>query len=352
MNFKNLHVLQINTEKTWRGGERQTIYILQGLREEGLSVSLLCLKNSPLHLKAQKQGFKTFAVKNNLEAILFLANYGKNFDILHAQAAKAQTQAVLTKPFHKRPIVYTRRVDFRPRGILTKFKYTSTDKIVVISYAIKNILEEFGIRNTIVIPSFFVPKKFDNKKSFQLKESLKLGNKKVVATIAALVPHKDPFTMVRAIKELTKIRKDFVFLHFGQGELYKEVACLISELSLEDYYFLMGFHDQVEDYFSIFDVFVISSEQEGLCSSILDAFFYKVPVVSTDAGGLKELVKDRGILCPKKDFKCLAKAINLIIENKNLKSKLIQKAYIEVVQKYNLQTNIKKYLQVYKQVIK
>ncbi len=58
----------------------------------------------------------------------------------------------------------------------------------------------------------------------------------------------------------------------------------------------------------------MSSQEEGLGSSVLDAFLNKVPVVSTDAGGLNEIISyGRGIKCAKKDPLALAKGINDIL---------------------------------------
>src|SRR3989338_2922741 len=141
-------------------------------------------------------------------------------------------------------------------------------------------------------------------------------------------------TMVETIKELSGLRNDFVFLHFGDGPLKKEVMEKLRNYNLEDNYKLMGFYEDVEDFFSIFDVFVMSSQEEGLGSSVLDAFFYMVPVVSTEAGGLKETVSNRGLLCPTKDSKCLAESINTIIENKVMREKFIIKAFNDVNENY------------------
>src|SRR6185369_88190 len=108
----------------------------------------------------------------------------------------------------------------------------------------------------------------------------------------------DPLTLLKGIQKLSQRRSDFNFLHFGAGELEEEVAQRIKELHLQHRYFLMGFAHKVEDFYSLFDVFVMTSKQEGLGSSVLDAFIRKVPVVSTNAGGLKDLLaNDRGIAC-------------------------------------------------------
>jgi glycosyltransferase involved in cell wall biosynthesis len=290
-------------------------------------------------------------VKGQGEGIKFLMKYGRSFDIIHAQTAKGQSIAVLTRVFHNRPIVYTRRVDFIPKGSLARLKYKLTNKVVAISTPIKEILEEFGVNNIEVIPSSVVELKLNRNRGADLIKDLSISGKINIAAISALVPHKDPLTMVETIKELSEIRTDFVFLHFGDGKLKKEVTKKITEYKLENIYRLPGFYDNVEDFFSIFDLFVMSSQEEGLGSSVLDAFIYKVPVVSTDAGGLKETVEGRGLLCHVKDSKCLANSINRILEDKLLRERLVNKAYNDVKEHYSLEQNINKYVRIFNSFI-
>ena len=173
----------------------------------------------------------------------------------------------------------------------------------------------------------------------------------IIGTTAALVPHKDPLTMVEAIRELAALRTDFVFLHFGSGELEEEVRKKIEEYHLQNYYRLMGYYENVEDFFSVFNVFTMSSQEEGLGSSVLDAFLYKVPVVSTDAGGLKDLVKEeRAIVCKVKDYKMLANGINHLLDKRNI-NELVSNAFSYVNQYHNIGYVTKQYLHVMETVL-
>lgn len=345
-----MKILELNTEKTWRGGERQTFYNIKGFLEAGVEVDLLARRNYPLAEKVSNLGAKVIEVKNNLEAFTYLCIYGSNYDIIHAQTAKTQTLAIFSKPFHKRPVVYTRRVDFPPRGLIAKFKYRKTDCVVAITKAIKNILEKnIGLENVPVITEAVEKKELNVTRAKKLKESYL--NKKIIATTSALVPHKDPLTMVKAIKELSYVRKDFVFLHFGDGPLLTKVRKLVEDLKLENFYKFMGFVDNVEDFFSIFDVFVMSSSEEGLGSSVLDAFIYKVPVVSTNAGGLEETVGDCGLLCPVGDYKCLATNINRLLTDEKLKRKLVDKAFTKAITEHSIEKVTRDYLNLFKNIL-
>ena len=62
-----------------------------------------------------------------------------------------------------------------------------------------------------------------------------------------------------------------------------------------------------------------SSRQEGLGSSILDAFIERVPVVATRAGGITETVENMGLLCDIGDSKQIANSINNLLNDKSLK---------------------------------
>ncbi len=217
--------------------------------------------------KANAAGIETVSCSSSWDVLNYLIKKGSQYDIIHTQSSGAQTLAVLSKPFHGRKVVYTRRVDFRINGFLSQFKYRQTDKIVAISQAIADILQGHGFKNVPVIPSVQVPRVLDEERAKALLTQKGISSDtKVIATIAAMVPHKDPLTMVRAIHQLSAQANDFVFLHFGDGPLRASVEEEIEKLGLKDKYLLLGNTEDVEDFYFIFDVFAMSSEGEGLGS--------------------------------------------------------------------------------------
>jgi glycosyltransferase involved in cell wall biosynthesis len=345
-------ILQINTEKTWRGGERQTLYNIQGFLQQGHEIELLCRNNFPLHQKAKELDIPIYAVSNGLQAILYLIKHACYVDVIHAQTSSGQLYGVISSFFHKTKVVYTRRVDFVPHGFFTKLKYKRTNKLVAISSAVKNILEGFGLSNISVIPDIAVAKILNEERAKKLIHFKGWHNKKIVATTSALVQHKDPITMVQTIYHLSQMRDDFMFLHFGEGVLQHEVEKEIARLNINRWYHLMGHIDDVEDFFSVFDVFVMSSQEEGLGSSVLDAFLYKVPVVTTNAGGLKEVVEGNGLVCDVKDGKALAISMNELLNDAHLRKDISDAAYENVIANYSLERITKKYEGVFKQLIK
>ncbi len=352
-----MKILHINTERTWRGGERQTLLTLQGLLELGTDAHLLCRSDCPLEREALAAGVSSsriHAVSGSAGALVFLLRRGDAYDVLHAQTAKAQGIAVLAsqlRPGGLPPLVYTRRVDFPPRGKAAAWKYRNTTAIVAISKAISNILESHNISVNSVIYSATQPFTVNATAAQRLRQEHSLHGRPVIGTAAALVPHKDPITMVRAAAQLVKIRSDAVFLHFGEGELQHTVANAIQTEGLGDSYRLMGFEPRLQNWWGVFDLFAMSSSEEGLGSVVLDAFMAQTPVVSTSAGGLEELVTGRGLVCPVGDAGCLAIAMGRLLDDKAMRNTLTAAAKEYVAQRHDAGGMAAAYLKMYQGII-
>lgn len=311
-----MKILELNFERSWRGGERQTLYNILGFQQAGIHTELLCRKGFPLERAARDQNVVTHSFSGIFHLSLWLMVNGRNFDLLHAQTSHILTWCILTWPFHRRRIIFSRRVDFVPQGYLTRLKYRAAYRIYAVSNAVRKIVADFSGRSDILVATDIVmPQSLDEQRAraFLAAQGIEQGTR-IMGTTAALVPHKDPLNMVEAIARLAKHRSDFVFLHFGDGALLAEVKEAIERHGLSHCYKLAGFVEQVTDFFSVFEVFAISSQEEGLGSSVLDAFLYKVPVAGTDAGGLSEvLAADRALQVPRRDPEALAQAIDRLL---------------------------------------
>jgi glycosyltransferase involved in cell wall biosynthesis len=346
-----MRILEINTEKGWRGGENQTLLALIGFRKLGHEAELLCFENSALHMQAAAAGFTCHPLTSSTKSIGFLMKYGKNYSILHTQTSKQLTYCILTKPFHNSKVILSRRVDFVPKGFFTLLKYNACDGIICVSGAIEKILKQAGIKTRTVVISDCVTEKTLNKtRAQELLQKLTISGKNIIGTTAALVPHKDPVTLVNAVNILRTKRSDFVLLHFGSGPLAATIQQFITDNNLQDYYKLIGFKERVEDYFSIFNYFVMSSQEEGLGSSVLDAFVYKVPVVSTNAGGLNELVTGRGYVTEKKNAQLLAEALHTAMNSPEQNKKNVAAGYTYAVSNLSVEKIHEEHIDFFKTV--
>lgn len=346
-------LLELNFERNWRGGEQQTLYNAKGFISQGIEVHLICRKNSPLEKKAIAEKIIVHTFKNIWGVLFFLILKGKQYQVMHAQGSKILTYCILSKPFHRSKVLFTRRVNFTQSGFFTKLKYTLTDKIVAISSSVKNKVSTFTLRKDIVLISDIAVEKTLNKQhAIDKLNRLQIGERHIIGTIAALTSEKNPLCTIEAVKLLKQKRNDFVFLHFGEGILMEKMKDLIQEFQLSDTYILMGFEENVTDYFSKIEIFIMNSNNEGLCSSVLDSFLYKVPVISTLAGGLSDLIKeDRGIICEMNNAKMLFEKMNFLLENPLLADKMVTNAYHYVTKNHSIDFITAQYIQLIDKMI-
>ena len=347
-----MKILQINTECTWRGGERQTLITAKGLINRGIKVAILATRNSPLSKKAQQEDIEVIQTRGFFHALVKIFLARTQFDIFHAQAGKSHTQAIMTKLLHRKPVIYTRRVDFVPKGFASMIKYRLTDQVIAISEKISSILDANKLfNNAPVIYSAIENKTPDYTRAMNLKKALKIENSYIVGVIAAIEEHKDPFLTLSVAKKILGRRKDIDFIHFGSGKLEDEFKELIKVNSLEKRYHFMGHYDNVEDFYSIMDIFLMTSKMEGLGSSVIDAFNNGVFVVSTNAGGLEELVKGRGSLCDIGDLDCLVSEIENAISINKDKIAIIKKAKSFCKKNFLSDKMVEKYIEIYKSLL-
>jgi glycosyltransferase involved in cell wall biosynthesis len=93
----------------------------------------------------------------------------------------------------------------------------------------------------------------------------------------------------------------------------------------------------------------MSSKEEGLGTSVLDAMACNLPVVATAGGGIPEMVHDgnTGLLVPIQDSEALAQALIRIVQDKPLAQQLAQQGHALVHKRFTTDTMVEGNLRVY-----
>jgi glycosyltransferase involved in cell wall biosynthesis len=94
----------------------------------------------------------------------------------------------------------------------------------------------------------------------------------------------------------------------GEGKERKSLEALVEKLNLQEKVFFAGFQENISDYYSLADLFVLSSIKEGMPNVLLEALQFGLTIVSTDceSGPSEILDQERyGILVPIQDPKAL-----------------------------------------------
>lgn len=245
-------------------------------------------------------------------------------DIIHAHTSQAHTHAIMARRLAGRgKVVVSRRVDFVPsRAPWNRLKYHMADHFIAISHKIGDILRAFGISEDklTVVHSGVDPARFDVEPLSREELGIAASAGPVIGNVAALVGHKDQATLIAAMPCVLREFPEATCLVAGEGPLRNELESQIARLGVGRAVKLLGYRNDAPRLLRALDVFVMSSKDEGLGTSILDAMICGRPVVATAGGGIGEIVKHEatGLLAPVGDYEALGAAIIRIVRDPDL----------------------------------
>lgn len=203
-------------------------------------------------------------------------------------------------------------------------------------------LKELGAKRIEIIPNmldndlYVKPKKTNFKKKHNIKN-------KIVLCISNHTPIKNFEDSIRAAQFV-----DATFVFGGKETAYTEKCKkLARELGVEDKIVWAGYMDKKEKINALAgcDVFVLPSTRESLGMSVIEAMAQEKPVISTNRGGIPEVVPDRFCLYEPGNFKQLALKINEVLNNKKLASKIAEKGR-QKAKNYLFENVAKKYAKI------
>ncbi len=124
--------------------------------------------------------------------------------------------------------------------------------------------------------------------------------RKILVTIADLIPRKQVLPLVLLAAQLRDIYSDFSWFLIGEGSLAGQLRKEIERLSLSDHFILAGWQADVHSWLAMADLFVLLSWQEGLPRSVLEAGACAVPVLVSNIRGNRDLIDQgkNGFLIP------------------------------------------------------
>jgi glycosyltransferase involved in cell wall biosynthesis len=149
---------------------------------------------------------------------------------------------------------------------------------------------------------------------------------KEIVAVGRLMPQKNYPLLINAFANVVKTHPEYKLRIFGQGILLPQLQELTEKLKLTDKIIFEGFCSNVHQAIKDSDIFVMTSDFEGMPNSLMEAMAMGFPVISTDcpAGGPAELIQNdrNGLLVKVRDVKGLVDSILRLIEDNDLKIRL------------------------------
>lgn len=147
----------------------------------------------------------------------------------------------------------------------------------------------------------------------------------VIGTVGRLVYEKGLGELFATAEELTSKHKTWKFLVVGPGEAGQRRGAVpagrIEALRASGSVFFADWRENVSHWLAAMDIFVLPSHREGVPRACMEAASMELPVIATDIRGCREVVNDNqtGFLVPLKDRKALARAIETLAGDEQLR---------------------------------
>lgn len=140
-----------------------------------------------------------------------------------------------------------------------------------------------------------------------------------------------------------------LFVMVGDGEEREKVESLILELNLGNRFLITGWVDNVYDFINRFDIAVLLTRWEGFGFAVAEYMLSKKPLVSTNVGGIPDIVKDgwNGLLIDSIDEKTAASAVLTLYRDRELSSSFIENGYDYVTQMLDVQITTNEHLKLF-----
>lgn len=340
--------------------------ILPELKEAGFDINVVTRSKKRKYPEDKDLPYKIYRLKdwsgkpfNYLRYFLKLLNEAKKSDLIYAQGAVSSGYpAYWVNKFLKKKFVVKITGDyaweqysleneiidvlnFQNKKILGKFGALrkiqikvcrAADKVIVPSEFLARVVGYWGVKgeNVEVIYNGADFKPLDppagGEKEKARREIGISGN--IILSIGRLVPWKGFKMLIKIMPELLKDNQFVRLVIVGDGPEMEGLETMKNNMGLNNKVYLVGKKPQEElkKYLATADMFVLNTAYEGFSHQLLEAMAAGVPVITTNAGGNPELIKqgENGFMVKYNDEFNLTEAIKAVFEHQDIREKFIE----------------------------
>ncbi|MFW5895264.1 MAG: glycosyltransferase family 4 protein [archaeon] len=276
---------------------------------------------------------------------------------------------VLSRIFNKKTVTLAHGNDFLIKG---PFDFKSsfikhTDKVIMSNILMKRYIKNMHhldeTQMAVVYRGIDVHSlKVDKSKEWLRKKYDIAENDFIILSVGRHIERKRFNLVIQAIGKLKKKGKGQRIKYYliGEGRTTDSLKKLTKNLQLEDDVFFLGpcRNEKRNEFYKLSNLFIMPSIKkkgtiEGFGIVFLEANYYKIPVIGTATGGIKEAIINgkTGLLAKPDSIKDLAKKILKIYKNKEFAEKLGENGHKRVTKEYSWSKIINDYVRIFKELL-
>jgi L-malate glycosyltransferase len=332
-----LHSLRVG------GAEMLAARVVRALRDE-FSFVFFCLDElGSLGEQLQKEGFPVHVVGRRpgldwrCARALSKAFRREEIELVQAHQYTPYFYSTMARFLYRRPpILFTEHGRHFPdvrrakRVFVNRRILAKRDRVVAVGEAVRRaLIDNEGlpaarigvIYNGIVLPES--PLSAQERQA--VRQEMGVGaDDFVVLMVARLDPLKDHATAILAAEAARRRIPDLRLVLIGDGPERPRIESLVRERSLQERVRFLGLRNDVSRLWAGADIALLSSISEGIPLTILEAMASWLPVVSTNVGGVGEVIVDgeNGLLAPSRDAEALAGQLIRLAVDSDLRKRL------------------------------
>jgi glycosyltransferase involved in cell wall biosynthesis len=285
------------------------------------------------------------------------------FELIHAHLPMTGFLARLIGRWHGVPVVYTEHnllEHLHPLMLAaTRRTYGWNDQVFAVSQGVRDSIGRMGLEGKTKVMTLLngVPVEEVRAEAHDLealREELEIpAGHLVVGTVAVLTGKKRLGDWLRVAASIADQREDVTFLLTGDGPESASLRAQVEDLGLSSRVRLPGFRADGRRILALLDLFLMTSEYEGLPIALLEAMTLGVPVVATAVGGIPEAVTDgqEGCLAPMGAVADLAGHALQLLSEPELRFKLGHNAAKRIEREFQIRARIKTVEGVYRHLL-
>ena len=312
------------------GSERFSVVLANGLAQKGYDIRIL---TGPV--KEHEYAINPSVNRNVLHEKLSIINNAKT---LRRYLKKEKIDICIAVGIYPNLVAALANTCLKTHVILSERNAPKEDRLSVTSRILRKLLFWRGDAFVFQTPDAkaFYSSRIQKRGVVipnPLKENLphraEKHNKEIIA-VGRLMPQKNYPMLLQAFSLLSKSHPEYTLRIFGRGMLLTELEAYAKELGIYDHVLFEGFAINVHEQIRESDIYVMTSNFEGLPNALMEAMAMGFPVISTDCpcGGPRMLIEHgrNGLLVPVNNSIELSKAICQFIENTEFKEQCAHEA--------------------------
>lgn len=358
--IKIIHVL---TDTNIGGAGIWLLNFLKSYDRDALDVSVAIPENAALEAKIAELGVKIHVVKYIADSSFSkkaVGEFKKLFitekpDIIHTHAclsARIAAKQCKIKTVNTRHCFEPKK-SF-PKSIIYRFiNNTLSDVVIGVSEAIVENLRRDGISDKklrlVYNGSYPLSSLTDEEKS-EVRDSYGIADtQSIVGIVARLEPVKQVELFIEAASVLKQRGVCATYIIAGIGSCYDQLKETAHTLGLDSDIIFAGYLSDVSRTVNIFDVSVLTSKEEALSLSLIEAMSIGKPCVSTDSIGPREVISDgeSGFIVANGDPEALADKIQLLLDDQNMRNTFGAVGRKIAAEKFSVDAMANKLLEIY-----